>query len=261
MGGRISITRTTSGAAHAADQVRPSPGANHPLTGPSLGREEFAALGRRLRRLPPDLCCYGWCKVRLDPVYPSALAALAGCSRILDLGAGIGLLEALLASRAPEARVRAVEWDARKAKAARRLLGGSPGAVVEQGDAWAAEIGHPDAVLLIDVLHYAPQARQRELLERCAHALAPGGALVVRDLDASPARGDLSVRLERLAVKLGWNRGAGVEAWPPSEMAALLRGLGFEVRLEPSGRGLFSANALLVARKPDPSLPFPESRG
>lgn len=215
-----------------------------------LSRAQLRAVGRRCHRLPLFLAGYAWCKVRLDPVYPLALAELEGARQILDLGAGIGLLELLLAERPAVVRVRAVEWDERKVRAARAATADLSGVSVERGDLREADLGRPDAIALLDVLHYLSRERQGEVLKRCVAALAPGGLLLVRDLDPPQGRGSLSVGLERLAVALGLNRGAKVQPWPPREMASFLEGQGFAVSVRPAGRGLFSANALLVARKP-----------
>jgi len=187
--------------------------------------------------------------VRLDPVYALALDELRGSERLVDLGAGLGLLELLLAERSPAAILRAVEWDPRKVRAARKATAGLSGVTVENGDLRAAELGSPDAIVLFDVLHYFTREEQREVLTRCAAAVVPGGLLLVRDLDPPAGRGSLSVRLERLAVALGLNHGEGVRPWPVREMAAFLEDQGFSVAVREAGRGLFSANALLVARK------------
>jgi len=168
----------------------------------------------------------------------------------VDLGAGLGLLELLLAERSPAVSLRAVEWDERKVHAARRATSGLPGVRVDLGDLRTVELGTPDAVVLLDALHYMPPEEQRAVLGRCASALGPGGLLLVRELDPRQGRGSLSVQLERLAVVVGLNRGAGVRPWPVQEMAAFLEEQGFSVQVRQAGRGLFSDNALLVARRP-----------
>ncbi len=218
-------------------------------TGPELSDDEVDALADRLDRLPGQFRSYGSWKVKLDPVYPMALARLDGARQVVDLGAGMGLFEALFAARNPSAKIRAVEWDERKVAMARMLVADLPGVAIEQGDARAAELGTPDAIVLFDVLHYIAPAEQRRWLERCADALAPGGVLVVRELDSTASKGNLAERLDRWAVRWGWNRGAGVQAWPIEEMTALLRDRGFTVEVKQAGKGIFSANAMVTARK------------
>jgi len=217
---------------------------------PMLSDDELDALADRLDRLPGQFRSYGGWKVRLDPVYPMALASLGQAKEVVDLGSGMGLMEALFSARSPTAHIRGIEWDEKKVRMARKLLEGLPGVRVEKGDARTAELGAPDAILLFDVLHYIAPAEQKEWLERCARALAPGGVLVLRELDSTASKGNLAERIDRLAVRLGWNRGGGVHAWPIEEMAAVLKGQGFSVEVQPAGRGIWSANAMVTARKP-----------
>lgn len=214
-----------------------------------LSLEEVDALADRLDALPGRYRQYGAWKARLDPIYAMVLPHLERRREVLDLGAGMGILAALITVRSPETRVRAVEWDKRKAEVARQLLAGTQ-AVAEEGDAFQVELGQPDAICLFDVLHYTPLEQQQELLGRCAQALARGGVLLVRELDpeARKRRG-WAERIERWAVKGGWNRGGGVHPWPPSELKRFLEERGFEVTVTPAGKGLFSANALLVAKR------------
>ena len=217
---------------------------------PMLSDDELESLFDRLDRLPGRFASYGGWKVRLDPVYPMALASLGEAKNVVDLGAGMGLMEALFAARSPGVRIRAIEWDEKKVGMAHKLLEGLPGVAIEKGDARSADLGAPDAILMFDVLHYSAPAEQKEWLERCARALAPGGVLVVRELDSTASKGNLAERLDRLAVRFGWNRGGGVHAWPIEEMTAALRGQGFTVQVQPAGRGIWSANSMVTARKP-----------
>jgi uncharacterized protein (DUF2062 family)/2-polyprenyl-3-methyl-5-hydroxy-6-metoxy-1,4-benzoquinol methylase len=213
---------------------------------PTLTDDALDALDDALPALPRKFRHYASWKVRLDPVYPLVLPSLVGRREVVDLGAGMGLLAFFLRQASGATRVRCVEWDAEKADVARKLLGES--AEVQSADARTAELGSPDAIVLMDVLHYNPIEDQRAWLERCASSLQKGGVLVVRELDPEASR--TSANLEQRAVKNGWNKGAGVYPWPLSQMQAHLEGLGLTVSRTPAGAGLFSANALLLAHKP-----------
>jgi SAM-dependent methyltransferase len=217
-----------------------------------LTLEELDALDDRLDVLPRRYHQYAAWKARLDPLYPTVLPYLVNRREVLDLGAGIGMLAVLLTGRSPNTRVRSVEWDQEKAEQARKLLAGTS-AVAEEGDAFKVELGRPDAICLFDVLHYTPRAQQEELLGRCAQAVADGGALLVRELDPTPGKSSWAERIERWAVQRGWNQGGGVHVWPPIEIKAFLEARGFQVELLPGGRGLFNANALVVAKRLDPA--------
>lgn len=213
--------------------------------------EALSALGSRLKRLPPWFAWYGWWKVRLDPVYGLILGELGEDGRsAVDLGAGMGLFEALLVQRpGGVASVLAVERDKKKAAVARRLLHGEPGVRVVEGDARSVELGAPGAILLVDVLHYLTEAEQLDLLGRCASSLAPGGALFVREIDGDGRRGALARAIERLAVLLKWNHGERVHPLPARRIKAHLEAAGLALTVHPAGRGPFAGNVLLVARK------------
>jgi SAM-dependent methyltransferase len=168
----------------------------------------------------------------------------------VDLGAGIGLLDVLIATRTPGTRIVAVEWDEAKVTAARSLLSGVPDTEVIHQDATQFSIPPCDAIVMLDVLHYSERDVQRAWLSRAAAALRPGGKLVIRELDG---RGTLAAKLEWVAVTLGLNRAAAVHPRPAAEIAADLTGLGLRVSVSPAGRAAFRANALFVAEKPTPS--------
>ena len=89
--------------------------------------------------------------------------------------------------------------------------------------------------------------------EPCAPLLrrrfGPEATIVVRELDGSAKKGRLAESIDRLMVKLGWNRGGGVHAWPIGEMRALLEAEGFSVEVADAGRGAFKGNAILVAKR------------
>lgn len=216
---------------------------------PPLRDEEIDELHEKLPALPRFYRHYAAWKVRLDPLYLLVLPLLAGRTRVVDLGAGMGLMGFLLRLRSPATRVHCVEWDQEKAQMAQRLNAGDELVTVAAADARTAELGQADAICLFDVLHYNPLDEQRAWLQRVAQTLPAGGLLLVRELDVEKARWRMSERIEQQAVKRGWNQGAGVVAWPLSDMRALLEQLGFEVTMRPAGQGLFSANALVVARK------------
>jgi len=164
---------------------------------------------------------------------------------VLALGAGPGILAFFMQQSSPSTKLRCVEWDARKTALAKKLAG--PAVDVVTADARTVEIGTPDAIVMLDVLHYIPADEQRAWLDRCAAALPPGGVLVLRELDFE--KGVTATRVEEGAVKSGWNKGGGVYPWPIAQIVAHLQGSGFDVVRTPAGRGLFRANSLVVATR------------
>nr|MDJ0522256.1 class I SAM-dependent methyltransferase [Planctomycetota bacterium] len=89
-------------------------------------------------------------------------------------------------------------------------------------------------VALVDVMHYLPEESQHDLLARCAHALEPGGVIVLRDPDASGGWRFRLTRLhERIATRFGWTQASlghfrSVRGW-----AAQLEEQGLEARILP----------------------------
>ena len=215
----------------------------------SLTRQDLGSLRLRLRKAPRWYRHYGLWKVLLDPVYALVLMELAGKRDVVDLGAGMGLLEALLPSREPDARILAVEWDGRKSRIARLLTGDLPTVQVVEGDARDFELCSPDAVLLLDLLHYLAPEEQRVLLTRCAASLVPGGLLLIRDLDTGGGKAWLTRLIEHMAVAVGWNRASRVKPWPLKDMKEHLEREGLRITARHAGKGPFSGNALLVATK------------
>jgi SAM-dependent methyltransferase len=209
--------------------------------------EQWADLQARVQQLPKPFRSYAHSKLRLDPVYLLELAELPWEGELLDLGTGIGLLPLLLGLLRPALRVRGVEWDARKAGLARQMLGGLASASVEEADARTHSLGSPNAIAMLDILHYSPAADARRWLEACARALAPGGVLLIRALE--PGRFAVAPWLEWVSVRMKWNRGDAVYPRPSSELARDLTHLGLTVVRRPAGVGLFRDNTLTIARR------------
>ena len=212
-----------------------------------LSRDEMVQMGARLPALPFQLRQYARWKILFDPVYALVASRLKGVREILDLGAGLGIMAAVLALRDPERRVVAVEWDARKAAGARRFLSGLPKIEVVCADARLFPTAPVESILLLDVLHYGEPLAQDAWLGRCASALKPGGVLVVREHDASPRRA-LAEKFEQLAVTFGWNRGQGFHPRRTIELVHRLESLGLDVDTIKNAAGL-AGLTLLVARK------------
>lgn len=137
--------------------------------------------------------------VGTDGVLLGAWAGIPrGAQRLLDVGTGSGLIALMLAQRAPEAEVTAIDISAAAAATARANAAGSPFATrisVEQADVRSYDAAGPFGLIACNPPYFpaAPQpsgtARSMarsfetlspgELVAAAARLLAPGGSLAV----------------------------------------------------------------------------------
>jgi SAM-dependent methyltransferase len=204
-------------------------------------------------------------KLGHDPVFRAILEQdlLRGHPRILDLGCGQGLLAAWLRAAAdcyaqgvwPQSwppptvprSLRGIELMRRDVARARRGLG--PECEVTQADIREVPFGGVDAVVILDVLHYMPEASQRDVLQRVRAALPADGVLLLRIGDADAGRRfRITCWSDRLSLLF---RGHGLPQLHCHGLARwreLLRECGFDSRPEPMSEGTPFANVLLIAR-------------
>lgn len=73
----------------------------------------------------------------------------------------------------------------RDVERAAKAFGNDPRVSVELGDMNAADFGQPDAISILDALHYFDHAQQQTVLRRIREALPPGGVFLTRIGDAA----------------------------------------------------------------------------
>jgi SAM-dependent methyltransferase len=205
-------------------------------------------------------------KLRHDPVFLSLMrrGVLPDRGTLLDLGCGQGILLALLT--AAKVQYQAGAWprdwpppplhldlrgfDLRKdrVEAARQALGS--GAQVTQGDLRGLDLQPCSVIIIFDVMLYLGEAEQRQLLDRAAVALEPGGLLLLREADAGAG---LAFRVtkwsERVSAALRGNSGQALHYRSAIQWLAALADRGFAVGAEPMSEGTPFGNVLFVARK------------
>jgi len=191
-------------------------------------------------------------KLACDPAYTAVAELFDGPPQpVLDIGCGIGLLGQYLYACRPPARYVGVDHDPRKiaaAQAAARAAGLAPAMALHCIDAASLPPVHGHVVLL-DVLHYLPAARQQALLQTAMAHLAPGAALVIRNVLREPNWRFHATRLEEFFLRVsGWIPG-GAQHYPTAgELCAPLRQAGLTVDVRPlHGRTPYNSY-LLVAR-------------
>jgi tRNA (cmo5U34)-methyltransferase len=127
-----------------------------------------------------------------DDFYGAAVDLLpfarGAAPRILDLGAGTGLLAGLLLHRWPRARLTLLDLSGEMLDQARaRFRGLEAQAEIRVADYLADPLGGPyDAVVSALSIHHLPDAGKRALFRRAFAALRPGGWFVDADNVLAP---------------------------------------------------------------------------
>ncbi len=203
----------------------------------------------RFEDAPPSIRHYVAWKIRLDPVYRAIVSGLPDRCELVELGCGLGILPILACELGAERRALGVDWDARKIGFAEQAARGLP-VRVERGDVRAFEPPPCDMIAIVDVLHYFDDQTQRAILARAAAALRPGGALVVRDGDGGREGSAWTRAIERLAVRIGWNKsGARPRFRPIDDVVADLRASGLACEVVPTAGPLHPGNVLVRATR------------
>lgn len=209
-------------------------------------------------------------KLAGDPIFRALLqrGILPTEGLLLDLGCGQGSLFAwLLAAQGLHARgqwpsdwpappsglkLRGVDLVSSDVTRAHKAWGRThPTVTIEQGDMREATLGQPDAVTILDVLHFISPNEQAQLLQRIYAALPPGGVLVTRVGDASAGwRFRMSQAVDQVASFLRGYRSPELYTRTLTDWLHLLRGIGFEVAADDMSEGQPYANVMLVCRVP-----------
>jgi 2-polyprenyl-3-methyl-5-hydroxy-6-metoxy-1,4-benzoquinol methylase len=147
-------------------------------------------------------------KLRRDRIYQAAYELLrTSAAPILDVGCGVGLLAFYLRERACRQPVLGLDIDARKILHGSKIAAGH----YREVDLRVHDVGKtiPDFagnVILFDVLHYLPSARQKALLGHLAECVEPGGVLIIRDCPRETRpRYWITWLAEKFAQAISWN--------------------------------------------------------
>ncbi len=196
---------------------------------------------------------YTQAKLRTDPLYPGALAALRGSSApVMDLGCGLGLFAHALRADGQAMPYFGVDIDADKIRragaiAARSGLGETRFDVLDLGSGLPA---HAGSVAILDVLQYLTHERQHSLLTEVCAMVAPGARLVIRTglADAS-TRGRTTRITDRLAHTFGWMQETPKQYPTREALCGQLETAGLAVTCEPLYGNTPFNNWLIVARR------------
>ena len=180
--------------------------------------------------------------------FPAVDAAVPRTGRVLDVGCGHGLFPLYLAATSPGRKVVGVDVDAAKLVSARRAAEASGLPVTFEAEPPA---GPWDAITIVDVLYLLGEEAALDLLGRLAVTLAPGGVLVVKEVDVRPRwkyritrwQEIVSTRVTRIT------EGTGVAFVHPAAIDRALTDAGLFVTRRALGKGSLHPHLLLVGRR------------
>jgi 2-polyprenyl-3-methyl-5-hydroxy-6-metoxy-1,4-benzoquinol methylase len=148
--------------------------------------------------------------------------------RVLDVGCGFGLFSLYFASASPRLTLYGIDRNARRIAQARMAAGrlGLANVHYEVGDATSFRAGERfDAVYMLDIVHHIPEETVPALLEELARTLRPGGRLIVKDVERSPAW----KRWFTHALDKVMDPRSPVRYWGAEELQPLIERMGFRV--------------------------------
>ena len=170
---------------------------------------------------------------------------------VLDLGCGHGLLSLYLAATGPERVISGVDVDPAKLRSARAAAKGFPAvSFFDAPDGWRPVPGETwDGIVIVDMLYLLGRGPALELLTSAATALAPGGRLVVKEIDVRPRwKYQLALYQEKLATRVAHiTQGSEVDFLTPNDLANTLRDVGLTVTKRSIDRGYPHPHAIVTA--------------
>ena len=189
-------------------------------------------------------------------------ALLPPAGRILDWGCGHGLLAVWAAALAPGRTVEGVDLDAAKLDHATRAAaaaGVADRVRFRQVAPGARPSGSWDAIVIDDVLYLLAPADQEALVAAAASALAPGGILVVKEMDREPAWKHALTRAQEVVavrvLRVTATSGPLQPAPTASTVAGWMAAAGLEARCLRLDRGYHVPHAAAVGRRAPGAAP------
>ncbi len=170
-------------------------------------------------------------KIRTDPVYSAALAALRDHELpLIDLGCGVGVFAFYLREHGYTAPLIGVDFDRRKIDAARIAAQKYRGVDFIAGD---ARDPLPDGhnVVILDLLHYFDSVSQQQILANAARVIPPGGVVILRQpIRDESWRYRLTKLVDGLARTFRWMKAESLNYPTREEVTSPFAGFASDVR-------------------------------
>lgn len=216
-------------------------------------REAVDRVAKRYAGAPLADRIYARQKLLHDPVVDALCQVSDHLGVVTDAGCGRGQTGLWLLETGRASKLSGFDWDERKVGVA--TIAGGKDATFSVGDLLTADYPASDCVLLLDVLHYLPRDAQKRVVASAAASLTPGGAVLLREVDASGQRQSWFTRIaEHLGTAIGYNRASSLEFLPAETYVAWMQKLGLVTRvIRAEGAQVFH-NVLIVGRRSAPAF-------
>jgi len=168
-------------------------------------------------------------KLARDPMYEAVLARVRDSAEpLLDVGCGVGVLEAFLRDRGVGVPIVAIDSDASKIAVARQIV---PDVAFHEADARSLP-PFRGTVVILDVLHYLTSDEQQHLLLQALERTS--GLVIVREAVRDRSmRYRLTVAEETFARAVRWLRVPRLNFPTVEGIVAPFHARGFEVSVAP----------------------------
>ena len=173
--------------------------------------------------------------------------------RVLDFGCGHGAVALYLALTSSQREITGVDVDGDKLIHARAAADAAGLPVrFDQVNPDYRPAGEWDAITIVDVLYLLGEKEALEVVDAAAAALAPGGVLLVKEIDVRPRwKFWLAAGQELLATKvLRITEGSKVQFLSPAQFEDRLKAAGLLVEHRSLHRGRMHPHHLILGRKP-----------
>lgn len=215
----------------------------------------------RFRRVPWGTRVFLSLRWRLTP-YEYMSGYLPKSGKILDLGCGHGLFALTAAMRSRGREVVGIDHDPARVALAHGAAAGAVNLSLKAGrlqDALSGSSGESawSGISMIDVLHYLSPGEQEALVRSAWDRLAPGGVLLVREVEPDSGIASWINRLyEKVATSSGFTRSERDSNAFRSRAGwrDLFRSTGFQVTDERCGSRIFSDVLFVCTKAESPVL-------
>ena len=194
-------------------------------------------------------------KIRLENYYREYQALIPMNAKILDIGCGYGYLGIMLGRISSDRRITGIDYDEEKVLMAQHCASRPENVGFLHRDVLIYNFDSQDVIVMNDVMHYLPQDRQEDLLNRCIQCLNPGGMILLRDGDSQLHQRHKGTKLtEFFSTRSGFNKTTvqGLSFLSGEMVRRVAAEHGLSLATSDSTR--FTSNVLFILRKPKTAL-------